>query len=292
MKRSLGDKIFDNVNMIILGLIGLVCLFPIYYVFVLSFTEPTEYYRGGLILFPTEWSFKSYQYLLSTKAFPRALSVSGFLAIVGTIMSLIITSAMAYGLSRKRLMGRRWIMLMILITMIFSPGLIPQYLLVRELGLINSIWSLIIPSLTSGWYVLLMKGFFDSIPVSLEEAAIIDGSTDIGVWWRIILPLSLPALAAFGLFYAVHYWNTYFNAVMYINDFKKLPLQVLLRNMLLDPSTAGGGEMGQAAMQEVRLPAETLKMAAVVIATLPIMLVYPFLQKHFAKGAMVGSVKE
>lgn len=292
MRRSLGDKIFDYINVIGLGIFGLICLFPIYYVFVLSFTDPIEYYKGGLILFPTDWTIKSYQFLLSTKAFPRAIGVSVFLATVGTALSLIVTSAFSYALSRRRLMGRRAIMLLVLVTMLFSPGLIPHYLLVRELGMINSIWSLIIPGLTSGWYVLLMKGFFDSIPVSLEEAAVIDGANDIGVWWRIILPLSLPALAAFGLFYAVHYWNTYFNAVMYINDFKKLPLQVLLRNMLVDPSTVGGGEMAQAAMAEVRIPAETLKMAAVVIATLPIMLVYPFLQKHFAKGAMVGSVKE
>ncbi len=165
------------------------------------------------------------------------------------------------------------------------------FLLVRQLDLINSLWSLILPALTSGWYVLLMKGFFDSIPPSLEEAATIDGCNDINIWYRIILPLSLPAMAAFGLFYAVAYWNTFFTALLYINDFEKWPLQVLLQNLLIDSSTAAGGEVAQQISAERQVPSETLKMAAVVIGTVPILLVYPFLQKHFAKGAMVGSVK-
>lgn len=221
----------------------------------------------------------------------NATFVSGFLATVGTACSLIVTAALAYTLSRKRMLARRLIMLLVLFTTLFNPGLIPPYLLVRDLHLINSLWSLIIPVLTSGWYILLMKGFFDSIPDSLEEAALIDGCNDIGVWFKIILPLSLPAMAAFGLFYAVGYWNTFFSAVLYMSDASKWPLQVLLQNMLIDSSTAAGGAAAQEMMNEQTIPPETLKMAAVVIATVPILLVYPFLQKHFAKGVMVGSVK-
>jgi len=200
-----------------------------------------------------------------------------------------VTSGLAYAVSRKRLRFRRFIMFMLMFSILFQPGLIPSYLVVRNLGMIDSIWSLILPVMTSGWYVLLMKGFFDSIPDSLEEAARIDGANEIGIWFRIILPLSLPSLVAFGLFYAVGYWNTYFNALMYINDFQKWPLQVVLQNMLVDPASATGNIDFRSDKQ---MPTETLKMAAVVIATVPIMLVYPFLQKHFAKGAMVGSVKE
>jgi putative aldouronate transport system permease protein len=292
VRESLGDRIFNVFNIMVLAVIGILCFFPIYYVFIVSFTDPSEYYKGGAILFPTVWSLKSYEFLLSTKAFIRAIGVSSLLATGGTACSLLVTAALSYAISRKRMQGRKILMLMILLTTLFSPGMIPHYLLVKELGLINSIWALIIPGLTSAWYVLLMKGFFDSIPQSLEEAASIDGCSDFGIWLRIILPLSLPAMAAFGLFYAVHYWNTYFSAVMYLNDVKKWPLQVLLQNMLVDPSTAGGGDMAQQMLSEQRIPPETLKMAAVVIATVPIMLVYPFLQKHFAKGAMVGSVKE
>ncbi|WP_248926569.1 carbohydrate ABC transporter permease [Paenibacillus hamazuiensis] len=292
MKLSLGDRIFDTTNIIVLGMIAIITLYPLYYVFVVSFTDPAEYIqKQGFILFPENWTLASYKYLLSTSAFKNATMVSVFLATVGTALSLVVTAAMAYGLSRKRLQGRRIIMLMILITLLFSPGLIPPYLLVRDLGLINSIWSLIIPVLTSGWYVILMKSFFDSIPVELEESAVIDGSTDIGVFFRIVLPLSLPALAAFGLFYAVAYWNTFFHAVLYINDHAKWPLQLVLRNMLIDSSTQAGGSAAAEMMSEQNIPAETLKMAAVVIATLPILCVYPFLQKHFAKGVMLGSVK-
>lgn len=288
---SRGDRLFTVVNASILSLIGLVTLFPLYYVFVVSFTHPDEYLSKGFVLFPENWSLLSYHYLLSTKSFIRATGTSAFLAIAGTALSLVLTSSFSYTLSRKRLKGRRTLMLLVLLTTLFHPGIIPNYLLVREMGLINSIWSLIIPVMTSGWYVILMKGFYDSIPDSLEEAAAIDGCNDISTWIRVILPLSLPAMAAFGLFYAVGYWNTFFHAILYINDHVKWPLQVLLQNMLIDASTAAGGSAALELSAEQHLPPETLKMAAVVIATVPILLVYPFLQKHFAKGAMVGSIK-
>jgi putative aldouronate transport system permease protein len=286
------DRIFNTVNATLLAFVSIVTFFPLYYVFVVSFTDPSEYIKGGVILWPAEWSLASYKYLFTTNAFTKAMLNSTFLATVGTALSLLVTSGLSYALSRRRLQGRRIMMLMILLTTLFNPGIIPPYLLVRDLGLINSTWSLILPVLTSGWYVLLMKGFFDSIPASLEEAARIDGCNDVSVWVRIILPLSLPSLAAFGLFYAVAYWNTFFTALLYINDFEKQPLQVLLQNMLIDSSTASGGSAAQEMMSEERIPPETLKMAAVVVATVPILLVYPLLQKHFAKGAMVGSVKE
>ncbi|NRF95180.1 carbohydrate ABC transporter permease [Paenibacillus frigoriresistens] len=286
------DRVFNAVNAILLGILGIVTFFPLYYVFVVSFSDPSSYLSSELTLFPSKWSLASYKYLMSTDAFLHAIGNSVFLAVVGTAISLLVTSCLSYAISRKRLQGRKFIMLLILLTTLFNPGIIPPYLLVRDLHLINSTWSLILPVLTSGWYVLLMKGFFDSIPASLEESARIDGCNDISVWYRIILPLSLPSLAAFGLFYAVAYWNTFFTALLYINDFTKQPLQVLLQNMLIDASTAAGGGAAAEMMSEQRIPPETLKMAAVVIATVPILLVYPFLQKHFAKGSMVGSVKE
>jgi putative aldouronate transport system permease protein len=268
-------------------------LFPLYYVFVVSFTDPAEYIqKQGFILLPEKWSLLSYKYILSTSSYLKATGVSTFLATVGTLLSLMVTASLAYGLSRKRLKIRKQLMMMILLTILFSPGIIPQYILVRDLGLINSIWSLIIPALSSGWYVFLMKSFFDSIPPSLEEAAMMDGYNDFGIFFRIILPLSLPALAAFGLFYAVGYWNTYFSAVLYINVSSKWPLQILLQNILIDSSTSSQGSGAAEMMNEQQLPAQTLKMAAVVVATIPILIVYPLLQKHFAKGVMLGSIKE
>lgn len=289
IRESAFDRWFVRINAALLTVAALVCLFPFYYVLVVSFASPEEVRQGGLLLWPSGWTLDAYRYLFATDTFIRATGISAFLAIVGTACSLVITSMLSYGLSRKRLKGRRTLLLLILITTLFNPGIIPGYLVVRDLGMINSVWSLIIPVLTSGWYVLLMKGFFDSIPVALEEAALIDGCNDFTVWYRIILPLSLPSLAAFSLFFAVAYWNTFFTAILYINSPDKWPLQILLQNLLIDSSTSLGA-MSDSALQNV--PSQTKKMAAIIISTIPILLVYPFLQKHFAKGAMVGSVKE
>ncbi len=286
--KSPGDRWFNVFNVTVLGLIAIVTAFPLYYVFVVSFTDPIEYIQKSLILFPERWSLDSYRYLLSTQAFPKALGVSLFLASVGTACSLVVTSSLAFALSRRRMRGRRILQLLILFTILFSPGIIPNYMLIRELSLINSIWSVILASLTSGWYVILMRGFYDSIPEELDEAAAIDGCNDISAFIRIVLPLSLPALAAFGLFFAVGFWNQFFNALLYLNDSDKWPIQVLLQNMLIDSS---GSSLGDVDPLIKPPPSETLKMAAVVIAIVPIILVYPFLQKHFAKGAMIGSIK-
>lgn len=292
MSESQGSRIFKAVNIAVLLIIGIVTLFPLYYVFIVSFTDAREFAeKNGFILFPEKWSLAAYKYLFSTSAFLDAAGNSAFLATVGTVLSLIVTAAISFGLSRKRLRGRRIILMGIIVTLLFNPGIIPPYLVVRELGLINSLWSLIIPVLTSGWYVILMKSFFDNIPVELEEAAMIDGSTDLGTFFRIVLPLSLPALAAFGLFYAVAYWNTFFNAVLYINDFAKVPLQIVLRNMLVDSSTSTGGATAVEMISDGQIPTQTIKMAAVVVSSIPILCVYPFLQKHFTKGVMLGSVK-
>jgi len=292
MRESNESKVFNIVNSIILIGIGIITLFPLYYVFVVSFTDAKEYAeKNGFILFPTEFSIAAYKYLFTTSSFIKATGVSTFLATVGTALSLLVTAAISFGLSRKRLRGRSFIMLAIILTILFNPGIIPPYLVVREFGLINSVWSLIIPVLTSGWYVLLMKSFFDNIPVELEEASMIDGNSDLGTFFRIVLPLSIPSLAAFGLFYAVAYWNTFFSAVLYIQDYAKMPLQIVLRNMLVDSSMSTSGATAMEMLSEGQIPTETIKMAAVVISTLPILCVYPFLQKHFAKGVMLGSVK-
>ncbi|TBL70773.1 carbohydrate ABC transporter permease [Paenibacillus thalictri] len=288
MKQALSDRMFNSVNSILLGIVAVATFFPLYYVFVVSFTDPTEYLQKKFVLFPHNWSLDSYKYMLSSKAFLRSLGNSGFLATVGTACSLVVTAALAYALSRKRLRGRKTILLLIVLTILFSPGIIPNYMVVRQLHLINSIWSLIIPALASGWNVILMKSFFDSIPAELEESAAIDGCNDIGIWIRVILPLSLPSLAAFGLFYAVGYWNQYFTGLLYLNDASKWPIQVLLQNILLNASNS---DLAVSTTTSTAPPSETLRMAAVIIATLPILVVYPFLQKHFAKGAMVGSVK-
>ncbi|WP_327196581.1 carbohydrate ABC transporter permease [Paenibacillus vortex] len=177
-------------------------------------------------------------------------------------------------------------------TMLFNPGMIPNFLLVESMGLMDTIWSLILPAVTSAWYVFLMRNFYQELPEELEEAAKIDGSNDIGVFFKIMLPISLPAIAAFGLFFAVGFWNTYFNGVLYINSEELRPMQVVLQMMLIQASTNVADPSVAAMLQsEQMLPPETIKMAAVVVASLPIILVYPFLQKYFVKGMLVGSIK-
>ena len=288
MRIGWRNQAFQSLNGVGLGLLGVTTCFPIYYVLVVSLADPAEFAQKRWLLWPDHWSFDAYRYLLSTDAFLRSVGNSAFLATVGTALSLIVTAMLAYPLSRRRMRGRRKVLLFVLITILFSPGLIPAYMLVRQLGLIDSIWALIIPSLANGWSVLLMKSFFESIPADLDESAAMDGANDMRIWFSVILPLSMPALAAFGLFYAVGYWNQFFSALIYLNDSTKWPIQVLLQNMLLSANNAALDAYDVSAAPP---PSEMLKMAAVIVATVPIVLVYPFLQKHFAKGAMVGSIK-
>lgn len=288
IKAGWGDRTLQILNAMALGAMALVTCFPFYYVLIVSLSEPSEFLQRRWMLFPNHWSLDSYYYLLSAKAFVRSVSNSAFLAVVGTALSLVVTSMLAYALSRRRMRGRRKVLVLVLITILFSPGIIPAYMLVRQIGLINSIWSLIIPALANGWSVLLMKAFFEQIPAELDESASIDGSNELRTWFTIILPLSMPALAAFGLFYAVGYWNQFFSALIYLNDPSKWPIQVLLQNMLISASNT---DLEAFDVSTQPPPSEMLKMAAVMVATVPILIVYPFLQKHFAKGAMIGSIK-
>ncbi|MCY9668822.1 carbohydrate ABC transporter permease [Paenibacillus alginolyticus] len=291
MNKSFGVKFFTAINYAVLTIFALVTLLPFLYVILVSFTDPTEYMSKSIVLIPQTWSLSAYEFIFSTNAFLKAMGVSGFLAVFGTLLSLIVTSALAYVLSRKRLKGKKFFLVAILLTMLFNPGVIPNYLLVDSLGLMDSVWALILPALTSAWYVFLMKNFYQEIPDELEEAAKIDGCSDIGVFIRIMLPVSVSALAAFGLFYAVAYWNTYFSGVLYINTDTLRPLQVLLQMMLVSASQMADPSIAAMLESEQTVPPQVIKMAAVVISSLPIVIVYPFLQKYFVKGMMVGSVK-
>ncbi|MFE5324492.1 carbohydrate ABC transporter permease [Paenibacillus sp. NPDC056579] len=292
MKPTASSRLFEIFNYAILTVVSLVTILPFLYVIIVSFTDANEYVTKSVVLFPEKWSLDSYRYILSTNTFLRSMGISAVLAIGGTILSLVVTSSLSYVLSRQRLKGKQFFLVAILLTMLFQPGMIPNYMLVDSLGLTNTLWSLILPVLTGAWYVFLMKNFYQEMPSELEEASKIDGCSDIGVYFRIMLPLSLPALAAFGLFFAVGYWNTYFNAVLYINDDTLRPMQVILQMLLIQASTQVADPSIAAMIQsEQTVPPDVIKMAAVVVSSLPIVIVYPFLQKYFVKGMMVGSVK-
>lgn len=285
--QTWGNRLFDIINHSILFIVAIVCVLPFVYVLAVSFASPAEVAKGGLILWPKEWSLVSYRYIFSSDTLPRSLLVSIYITVVGTLINLAFTSLMAYPLSKPHLRGRNPILLGVLITMLFSGGMIPTYFVVNGLNLTNTLWSLMIPSAISAFNLIVLKNFFQQIPDGLEDSAKIDGCNDLGVLIRIVLPLSLPAMATFGLFYAVAHWNTFFNAILYINDNEKWPIQVLLREIVI----LAQSRVGDSSFDEMDVQPLTIRMAVIVFATVPILLVYPFLQKHFAKGVMLGSVK-
>lgn len=286
--RTLAGRLFSIVNMTLLAIIGLVTVLPFIHVVAGSFTTSAELAVKKFILIPTVWSFDAYKFIFSTNTIFKAMSVSVGVTLFGTLFSMFTTALMAYGLSRRDLDGRRFMMFMVVFTMLFSGGLIPSFLVVRELGLIDSYLALIIPSTISAFNLIIMKNFFQNVPEGLEESAKIDGCNDFGILFRIVLPLSMPAIATISLFYAVTYWNTYLSAILYLDSSTKWPIQVLLRQIVV---LASGLEFSSDLDSAIPPPDQTIKMAVIVVATVPILLVYPFLQKHFAKGALIGSIK-
>ena len=278
---------FDVGNTTLLSLIGIICVLPFIYVLAVSFTAPHIVAEGGFILYPKEVSLAAYRYIFSSNALIRSLGVSLYITVIGTLLNLVLTSLLAYPLSRKSFKGRSVMLLAVLFTMLFNGGLIPTYYVVKSLHLIDSLWALMIPTAISAFNLIILKNFFQQMPDGIEDSAKIDGCNDLGILFRIVIPLSLPAIATFGLFYAVDHWNKFFSAVMYINNNEKWPVQVLLREIVINANS----RVGDTNMDEMNIQPLTIKMAVIVFATLPIMAVYPFLQKHFAKGVMLGSVK-
>ncbi|BFT73869.1 carbohydrate ABC transporter permease [Paenibacillus sp. P36] len=288
--RSLSGTLFDVSNYILLSIIGIVAVLPFIYVVAGSFASDSELTQRAVFLIPKTFTLSAYAFIFSTDTILKSIWVSLYVTILGTMVNLFFTVTMAYALSKRGLMGRNTVLNMIVFSMLFGGGLIPTYIVIRELHMLDTYWALMIPGAISAFNLIIVKNFFQELPQELEEAAKIDGCTELGLLWRIVLPLSMPVLATFTLFYAVGHWNNFFSALLYLNDPAKWPLQVMLRQIVL-LSQMAAGDMSSVDPQFVKQQEQSIKMAVIVVGTIPILLVYPFLQKHFAKGVLIGSVK-
>lgn len=294
MRKSIGESIFPVINYTLLTLIAMACLYPFVYIIATSFSSSRAIAAGEVMFWPVEFTLDAYGQLLLDGQIFNAMLNTVIITLVGTAMSMIATILCAYSLSKKRLRFRGFFMAVIVFTMMFSGGMIPHFLLIRNLGLMDTYWALWFSGLISTFNMIVLRTFFQGIPESLEEAAQIDGAGDPYILVRIVLPLSRAALATITLFYAVGWWNIYFNAMMFISSPQRYPLMVRLRTMLdtaqmlsIQAQTGGGG----GAIEATMVAAESFQAASIFVSVLPIILVYPFLQKYFVKGVMIGSVK-
>lgn len=289
-KRTKASVAFDVINYGLLALFAIISILPILYVISASLTTQEELLRKTIVLIPTQLTFSAYKYILSTNTLIHSVFNSIVITLVGTFINILVTSLTAYPLSKPYFRGRKIIMMLVVFTMLFNGGMIPSYLLVTGLNLNNTFWSLWLPGAISAYYLILLKNFFQQLPAEIEEAAEIDGCNEWQILFKIVLPLSLPAIATFSLFYAVGHWNAYFNALLYISDSDKWPVTVWLRQIVL-LSTGGFSDATSVSDAAKSVPPQSVSYAVIVVATIPVLMIYPFLQKYFAKGALVGSVK-
>lgn len=289
MGYKISNKIFDFVMIFITAIAALLCLLPLVNVLATSLSSNSAILASKVYLLPVETTFESYKAIFKDNSMIRSLVFTCFLTLGYTVLSMILTICAAYPLTKKRLKGRNIILLGIIFTMYFSGGIIPDYILIKNLNILDTVWSLILPGAISAYNLIVLKSFFTSLPESLEESAILDGCNDIGVLFRIVLPLSKPVLATLSLFYAVGKWNSFMDALFYITDSKLYPLQLKLYQIIVN-NQGIDASIGEGNISQNVLP-ESLEAACVIFATIPIILVYPWLQKYFVTGIMVGSVK-
>lgn len=277
----------------ILLFLTLITLLPMMNVVARSFSEGAQIASNPGMIFPRGVSLEAYRYIFDTPVLIRAFGVSMFATVVGTALNMIVTTMAAYGLSKTDLPGHRFLMWLVIMPMLFSAGLLPTYMLIKDIGLLNSIWVLVVWGMVSPFNLILMRNFFWSIPDEIEEAARLDGASDIRTLWDIVLPLSKPVLATISLFYAVAHWNDFFTGLFFLTDNSKWPLQVVLRTIVVDQSMMNMGGSGSPTGDATRLvvSSDNITAASIIFAVVPILLLYPFLQRHFVKGIMLGSVK-
>lgn len=297
MKLSAGDRVLVTVIYILLAILAFLSFYPFWNAAVISFNNGTDTMRGGVTFWPRQFSLENYSVVFQDSRLINGFVISVLRTVIGTFTSIAATAIFAYGMSKSELMGRKFYMVFCIITMYFSGGLIPSFLLIRELGMFNSFWVMVIPGLISVWNMIIFRTFFKGIPAGLEESARIDGCSNWGVLLRIVLPLSGPVIATLSLFTAVYHWNDWFTPSIYLSNVDLMPIQTKLQQILnsniMSEQMAQLDAAAQGRMNKMRaVTTKSLSMATMMVATIPILCVYPFLQKYFVKGVMVGSLKE
>jgi putative aldouronate transport system permease protein len=279
-------SLFSLVNGLLLICVAIATLYPVWYILVVSLSETAYVVQGKVFLWPKGLNLDAYAKVLSEGKIPRAYLNSVFYTALGTSINLLMTAVAAYPLSQRDFFGRKWFMLLIIVTMFLNPGIIPNYLLVQKLGMIDTFWALVIPNAIWTFELIILKSFYESMSTQIREAARIDGASEFRILFSIIIPLAKPALASIGLFYFMGHWNSYFIPMIYLNDSLKYPLQVVLRDMLIFNEGNRSNLVDAAA-----LAPQALKNATIVLSMIPVLMIYPFAQKYFAKGVMLGAEK-
>ncbi|WP_186671495.1 carbohydrate ABC transporter permease [Sporosarcina sp. BP05] len=291
MNYSKKDRFLLMINKYVLIIATLIILLPLLYVLLASFLEPNVLLSKGISFNPDDWSVQGYVKILQNEAIIRGFFYSILYSVGFALVTVIVSILAAYPLSVEGFRGTKVIMIFFLITMFFSGGLIPTYLVVKDLGMLNSIWAIILPGAISVWNIILARTYFKAIPKELQEAAKIDGASDLLIFFKIILPLSKPIIFVLALYAFVGQWNSYFDAMIYLEDAKLHPLQLVLRSILIQNEVQPGMIGDQLAMAELKKMSEMIKYSSIILSSLPLIIMYPFFQKYFEKGVMVGSIK-
>lgn len=290
-RRTTSEYIFDNVNILIMLFICGITVYPIWYVLVNSLNDGVDAMRGGIYWWPREFTFANYKAVFETPGIVTSFGVTIAKTVIGTITHVSFTAMVAYAISRRDLYGRNFYMLVGVITMFFSGGLIPYFLLIRDLGLFDNFLVYIIPTMFNFFHLIIFVSFFRELPTSLEEAAKIDGANDFMIFIKVIIPLSMPVIATIALFQGVYQWNDYFAGVIFVNNPDLQPIQTYLYKVVAESSSNQMMTNAAGSIATKTVTSQSIKLATMVVTTLPIMLVYPFLQKYFVKGMLIGSVK-
>ncbi len=283
---------FDLAIYTLFGLLAIMTIFPFYNVFILSVADTISYAKNIPYILPHTVDFSGFKEIIYDPYFLKSLTVTIFITVVGTLLNMTFSILTAYVLSRKKLLGRKFFLGFILFTMLFSGGMVPTYLVVTKLGLLDSVWSMIFPVMLSTYYIIIMKNYFQSLPASLEEAAIIDGANDFQILIKVYLPISKPFMATFALFYAVERWNEWWNAYLYVIDKDIKPLQIYLKDIFATYNSQLAPQLQTMVESRTSIFPQAVQMSTIIITMLPILCVYPFVQKYFIKGVMLGAMKE